>query len=124
MKALHSDKAPKALGPYSQAIIAGGFVFASGQVPIDPATGNFVEGGIKEQTRQSLTNAKHILEEAGTDLQHVVKTTVFLSDMADFAAMNEVYAEFFSQPFPARSAVAVKTLPKNALVEVECIAVK
>ena len=79
---------------------------------------------MKEQTRQSLTNAKHILEEAGTDLAHVVKTTVFLSDMDNFAAMNEVYAEFFSTPFPARSAVAVKTLPKNALVEVECIAVK
>lgn len=124
MKQIHTDNAPKALGPYSQAIEAGGMVFASGQVPIDPATDQFVEGGIKEQTRQSLTNAKHILEEAGTDLQHVVKTTVFLSDMADFAAMNEVYAEFFSQPFPARSAVAVKTLPKNALVEVECIAVK
>lgn len=124
MQAIHTEKAPKAIGPYSQAIKVGNLVFASGQVPIVPATGEFVEGGIKEQTRQSLTNAKHILEEAGTDLQHVVKTTVFLSDMADFAAMNEVYAEFFSQPFPARSAVAVKTLPKNALVEVECIAVK
>ena len=99
-------------------------VFASGQLPIDPATGNFAEGGIKEQTRQSLTNAQNILKEAGTDFAHVVKTTVFLSDMDNFAAMNEVYAEFFSQPFPARSAVAVKTLPKNALVEVECITVK
>lgn len=99
-------------------------VFVSGQLPIDPATGMFAEGGIKEQTRQSLTNAKHILEEAGTDLAHVVKTTVFLSDMDNFAAMNEVYAEFFSMPFPARSAVAVKTLPKNALVEVECFAIK
>ncbi len=99
-------------------------VFASGQLGLDPATGAFAEGGIKEQTRQSLTNAKHILEEAGTDLAHVVKTTVFLSDMDNFGAMNEVYAEFFTQPFPARSAVAVKTLPKNALVEVECIAVK
>ena len=124
MQAIHTEKAPKAIGPYSQAIKVGNLVFASGQVPIVPATGEFVEGGIKEQTRQSLTNAKHILEEAGTDLAHVVKTTVFLSDMADFAAMNEVYSEFFSQPFPARSAVAVKTLPKNALVEVECIAVK
>ena len=122
MQAIHTEKAPKAIGPYSQAIKVGNLVFASGQVPIVPATGEFVEGGIKEQTRQSLTNAKHILEEAGTDLQHVVKTTVFLSDMADFAAMNEVYAEFFTQPYPARSAVAVKTLPKNALVEVECIA--
>ena len=124
MKAISTKNAPAAIGPYSQAIETGGMIFASGQLPINPSTGTFPEGGIKEQTRQSLTNAKHILEEAGTDLQHVVKTTVFLSDMADFAAMNEVYAEFFSQPFPARSAVAVKTLPKNALVEVECIAVK
>ena len=124
MKAINTEKAPKAIGPYSQAIEAGGMVFVSGQLPIDPATGVFAEGGVKEQTRQSLTNAKHILEEAGTDLAHVVKTTVFLSDMNNFAAMNEIYAEFFNTPFPARSAVAVKTLPKNALVEVECIAVK
>lgn len=124
MKAINTEKAPKAIGPYSQAIEAGGMVFVSGQLPIDPATGVFAEGGVKEQTRQSLTNAKHILEEAGTDLAHVVKTTVFLSDMDNFAAMNKVYAEFFSTPFPARSAVAVKTLPKNALIEVECIAVK
>ena len=124
MKAIHTDQAPKALGPYSQAIEAGGMVFASGQVPIDPATDQFVSGGIKEQTRQSLTNARSRLQQAGTDLSHVVKTTVFLADMADFAAMNEVYAEFFSQPYPARSAVAVKQLPKGALVEVECIAVK
>ena len=122
MKQIHTDNAPKALGPYSQAIEAGGMVFASGQVPIDPATDQFVEGGIKEQTRQSLTNARNILREAGTDLTHVVKTTVFLSDMDNFAAMNEVYAEFFQQPYPARSAVAVKTLPKGALVEIQCIA--
>ena len=124
MKVINTDKAPAAIGPYSQAIEAGNMVFASGQLPIDPATGAFAEGGVKEQTRQSLTNAKYILEEAGTDLAHVVKTTVFLSDMDNFGAMNEVYAEIFSQPFPARSAVAVKTLPKGALVEVECIAVK
>ena len=123
-KAISTNNAPAAIGPYSQAIEANGMVFASGQLPIDPATGAFAEGGIKEQTRQSLTNAQNILKEADTDLAHVVKTTVFLSDMDNFAAMNEVYAEFFSQPFPARSAVAVKTLPKNALVEVECIAVK
>ncbi len=123
-KAISTNNAPAAIGPYSQAIEANGMVFASGQLPIDPATGAFAEGGIKEQTCQSLTNAQNILKEAGTDLAHVVKTTVFLSDMDNFAAMNEVYAEFFSQPFPARSAVAVKTLPKNALVEVECIAVK
>ena len=122
MKQIHTDNAPKALGPYSQAIEAGGMVFASGQVPIDPATDQFVEGGIKEQTRQSLTNARNILREAGTDLTHVVKTTVFLSDMGNFAAMNEVYAEFFQQPYPARSAVAVKDLPKGALVEIECVA--
>ena len=124
MKQIHTDNAPKALGPYSQAIEAGGMVFASGQVPIDPATDQFVEGGIKEQTRQSLTNARNILREAGTDLTHVVKTTVFLSDMDNFAAMNEVYAEFFQQPYPARSAVAVTTLTKGDLVEIECIAVK
>ena len=123
-KAINTNNAPAAIGPYSQAIEANGMVFASGQLPIDPATGNFAEGGIKEQTRQSLTNAQNILKEGGTDLAHVVKTTVFLSDMANFGEMNEVYSEFFTQPFPARSAVAVKTLPKNALVEVECIAVK
>lgn len=123
MNAIHTDKAPAAIGPYSQAIEAGPFVFASGQLPIDPATGQFPEG-IKEQTRQSLTNAKSILEAAGLSLANVVKTTVFLADMGDFAAMNEVYSEFFAAPFPARSAVAVKTLPKNALVEVECIAAK
>ena len=118
MNAIHTDNAPAAIGPYSQAIEVNGFVFASGQIPIDPATGNFVEGGIKEQTRQSLTNAQNILKAAGTDLSHVVKTTVYLNSMDDFAAMNEVYAEFFSQPYPARSAVAVEKLPKGALVEV------
>ena len=124
MKAIHTNQAPKALGPYSQAIEANGIVFASGQVPIDPATDPFVAGGIEEQTRQALTNARHILQEAGTDLAHVIKTTVFLSDMGNFAAMNGVYAQFFKEPYPARSAVAVKDLPKGALVEVECIAVK
>ena len=124
MKVINTSKAPKAIGPYSQAIEANGLVITSGQLPIDPATGEFAAGGIKEQTRQSLTNAKAILEEAGIGLGNVMKTTVFLSDMNDFAAMNEVYAEFFNEPFPARSAIAVKTLPKNALVEVECIAAK
>ena len=122
MKAIHTDKAPKAIGPYSQAIEAGGLVFVSGQLPVNPSTGKFAEGGIKEQTRQSLTNAQQVLQAAGTDLSRVVKTTVFLSDMDNFGAMNEVYAEFFSQPFPARSAFAVRTLPKEALVEIECIA--
>ena len=125
MKAIHTEKAPAAIGPYSQAVDSGaGLVFVSGQLPIDPATGAFPEGGVKEQTHQSLTNAKAILEAAGLGLQNVVKTTVFLADMADFAAMNEVYAQFFAAPFPARSAVAVKTLPKGALVEIECIAGK
>ena len=124
MKSIHTDKAPAAIGPYSQAIEVNGFVFASGQIPIDPATGVFVEGGIQEQTRQALTNAQQILQTAGTDLNHVIKTTVFLSDIANFGPMNEVYAQFFTEPFPARSAVAVKDLPKGALVEIEVIAVK
>ncbi len=122
MKEIHTDKAPKAVGPYSQAIKANGFVFCSGQLPIDPATGAFPEGGIQAQTRQSILNAQAILREAGLDLQNVVKTTVYLADMGDFGAMNEVYAEFFTEPYPARSAVAVKQLPKSALVEVECMA--
>ena len=122
MKAIHTDKAPKAIGPYSQAIEAGGLVFVSGQLPVNPTTGEFAEGGIKDQTRQSLTNAQQVLQAAGTDLSRVVKTTVFLSDIDNFGAMSEVYAEFFSQPFPARSAFAVRTLPKGALVEIECIA--
>lgn len=112
------------MGPYSQAIEANGFVFASGQLPIDPSTGKFPEGGIKEQTRQSILNAQAVLKAAGLDLSKVIKTTVYLSDMANFGAMNEVYAQFFTEPYPARSAVAVRTLPKEALVEVECIAVK
>ena len=122
MNAISTTNAPAAIGPYSQAIKVGELVFVSGQLPIDPATGAFAEGGIKELTRQSLTNMKAILEEAGTSMANVVKTTVFLADMNDFAAMSEVYAEFFAAPFPARSAVAVKTLPKGALVEIECIA--
>ena len=123
MKAISSSKAPAAIGPYSQAIDSGaGLVFVSGQLPIDPATGAFPEGGIKEQTAQSIRNAKAILEEAGSGLAKVVKTTVFLADMADFGAMNEVYSSYFTSPFPARSAVAVKDLPKGALVEIECIA--
>ena len=125
MKPIKTDKAPAAIGPYSQAIDSGcGLVFVSGQLPIDPATGAFPEGGVKEQTRQSLLNASAILQAAGLGLSDVVKTTVFLADMGDFAAMNEVYASFFTEPFPARSAVAVKTLPKGALVEVECIAAR
>ena len=119
---ISTKKAPAAIGPYSQAIKVGNLVFTSGQIPIDPATGVFAEGGIKEQTRQSLTNVKAILEEVGLSLANVVKTTVFLADMNDFADLNAVYAEFFAEPYPARSAVAVKTLPKGALVEIEVIA--
>ena len=124
MKEIQSTAAPAAIGPYSQAIEANGMVFASGQIPIDPSTGNLVEGGIEQQTHQSLRNVKAVLEAAGTDLAHVVKTTVFLSSITDFANMNEVYAQYFSQPFPARSAVAVKDLPKGALVEIEVVAVR
>lgn len=122
MKVISTKKAPAAIGPYSQAIQVGNLVYTSGQIPIDPVTGVFVEGGIKEQTRQSLTNVKAILEEAGLSMANVVKTTVFMADMNDFADMNTVYAEFFSEPYPARSAVAVKTLPKGALVEIEVAA--
>lgn len=122
MKAIITSKAPGAIGPYSQAIRTGNLIFVSGQLPVDPSTGNFAEGGIKELTRQSLLNIKAILEAEGTDMAHVVKTTVFLADMSDFAEMNEVYATFFTTPFPARSAVAIKTLPKDARVEIECVA--
>ena len=123
-QAIETQQAPAAIGPYSQAIEAGGTIYVSGQLPINPATGQFAEGGIKELTRQSLTNMQHILQQAGCDMQHVVKTSVFLADMNDFAEMNEVYAEFFKAPCPARSAVAVRTLAKGARVEIECIAVK
>lgn len=122
MKIVSTNQAPAAIGPYSQAIDTGTFVYASGQLPIDPKTGTMPEG-IKEQTAQSLANVKAILAEAGLNLSNVVKTTVFLSDMANFAAMNEVYAENFSAPYPARSAVAVKELPKQALVEIEVVAI-
>ena len=121
-KVISTKMAPAAIGPYSQAIQVGNLVFTSGQIPIDPSTGAFVEGGIKEQTRQSLANVKAILEEVGLSMSNVVKTTVFMADMNDFADMNSIYAEFFSEPYPARSAVAVKTLPKGALVEIEVIA--
>lgn len=122
MKQIETKNAPAAIGPYSQAVMANGFLYASGQLPIDPATGTFQEGGVQAQARQSLLNVKAILEEAGLTLADVVKTTVYLADMGDFAAMNEIYSQFFSQPFPARSAVAVKSLPKGALVEVEVVA--
>ena len=121
-KVISTTKSPAAIGPYSQAIQVGNLVYTSGQIPIDPATGVFVEGGIREQTRQSLLNVKAILEEAGLTMSDVVKTTVFMADMNDFADMNAVYAEFFAEPYPARSAVAVKMLPKGALVEIEVVA--
>ena len=122
-KAINCQKAPGAIGPYSQAIETMGMVFVSGQLPIDAETGVMPQGA-KEQTRQSLENVKHVLEEAGLTLNNVVKTTVFLEDMSLFAEMNEVYSTYFEAPFPARSAVAVKALPKGASVEIECIAVR
>ena len=122
MKEVTTELAPAAIGPYSQAVRTDALVFVSGQLPIDPQTGAFPEGGIAAQTTQSLKNLGSILKEAGSDYSKVIKTTVFLADMADFMAMNEVYSSFFNVPFPARSAVAVKELPKGALVEIECIA--
>ncbi len=119
---IHTDNAPAAIGPYSQAVQIGSMLYTSGQIPLDPATGTVVEGGIQEQTRQALNNIKAILNEAGTNMGAVVKTTVFLSDMEHFAAMNEVYAQFFQAPYPARSAVQVARLPKDVLVEIEVIA--
>jgi 2-iminobutanoate/2-iminopropanoate deaminase len=116
--------APKAIGPYSQGVCAGDLVFCAGQAGLDPATGQLVEGGIQAQTRQTLNNLGAVLRAAGSDLSHVVKTTVFLADMADFGAMNQVYAEFFPADPPARSTVAVRQLPLGALVEIEAIAVR
>ena len=120
MKAVSTTKAPGAIGPYSQAIIAGGMVYTSGQIAIDPATGSMVEGGVAEQTEQVCKNVKALLEAAGTSIDKVVKTTCFLADMADFAVFNEIYAGYFTGK-PARSCVAVKTLPKGALVEVDTV---
>nr|WP_325183173.1 RidA family protein [uncultured Oscillibacter sp.] len=121
---LATEKAPAAIGPYSQGVTGGPVTITSGQLPIDPATGAFPEGGIAAQTRQSLENVKAVLAAAGLELADVIKTTVFLNDMNDFAAMNQVYAEFFPENPPARSAVEVARLPKDALVEIEAIAVK
>ena len=119
---IHTEQAPKAIGPYSQAIRTNGFVFASGQIPIDPKTGEFVAGGIAEQTEQAIKNLSRVLEAAGSDLTRVVKTTVFLVDMGEFAAMNEVYGRFFSEEPPARATVAAARLPRDARVEIEAIA--
>ena len=117
-----TEAAPGAIGPYSQAVVAGGFVFASGQIPIDPATGQFVEGGVAEQTRQVLRNLSEVLRAAGTGLERVVKTTVFLADMNDFAEMNEVYGSFFGENPPARSTVQAARLPRDARVEIDVVA--
>ena len=121
---ISTTQAPAAIGPYSQAIEVNGLLFVSGQLPIDPATGEFVEDNITALTERSLLNMQNILAEAGLTMANVVKTTVFLADMADFAEMNAVYSRFLEAPFPARSAVAVKTLPKGARVEIECIAAR
>ncbi len=118
-----TEKAPAAIGPYSQAIKAGNTIYVSGQIPIDPAKGEFAGDDIAAQTRQSLTNIKNILAAAGTDMSHVVKTTVLLADITDFAAMNDVYAEFFTEPYPARAAFQAAAIPKGALVEIEAVAV-
>ena len=124
MNAIHTEKAPAAIGPYSQAIEVNGFVYTSGQLPVDPATGEFAEGGIKEQTRQSLTNIRAILEEGGYAMDDIVKTTVLLNNIRNFGAMNAVYAEFFPDMKPARACYQVAALPMGAKVEIEAIAGK
>ncbi|MBO4691610.1 MAG: RidA family protein [Bacteroidales bacterium] len=123
-KIVASPKAPAAVGTYSQAVIADNTIYASGQLPIDPATGEFAKGGFKEQLTQVFTNLKNVLEEGGFKMSDAVKVTVYLQDLANFAALNEVYAKFFSEPYPARVAFQVAALPKNAMVEVDVIAVK
>lgn len=123
-KIIATENAPQAIGPYSQAVACGNFLFTSGQLGLDPKTGNFVEGDVTEQTEQVIRNLKAVLEKAGFSLENVVKTTCFLADMNDFAAMNEVYRKHFTGDYPARSAVAIKTLPKNGLVEIEAICCK
>ena len=121
-KIVSTEKAPKAIGPYSQAVKAGNMVFCSGQIPIDPVTGEFVSNDVAEQTEQVLKNLSAVLEAAGSSLNNVIKTTVFLADMNDFAAMNEIYARFFSENKPARATVQAARLPRDARVEIECIA--
>jgi 2-iminobutanoate/2-iminopropanoate deaminase len=123
-KVIFSEQAPAAIGPYSQAIEVNNLLFLSGQLPADPKTGNLAEGGVKEQTKQVFENIKSVLSAAGLTTDNIVKTTVFLADMSLFAEMNEVYASYFNGNFPARSAFAVKSLPKGALVEIECIAAR
>ena len=122
MKKITTPSAPAAIGPYSQAIIANGMLYASGQIPIDPQTGNIVSGGIEAQTHQVFANVRNLVEAAGITMSHVVKVTVYMVDMADFATVNTIYEQYFTAPYPARSAVAVKQLPKGALIEIETIA--
>ena len=121
-RVIHTDKAPKAIGPYSQAIRTDSMIYTAGQLGLDPATMELVAGGVEEQTRQALTNLSNVLEAAGSNMVHVVKTTVFLKDMGDFAKMNAIYTEYFNENPPARSTVAVAGLPKGALVEIEIVA--
>ena len=123
-KVIISEKAPGAVGPYSQAVECNGFLYVSGQLPIDQNTGEFVQGGVKEQTEQALKNISYILEEAGYSFDNVLKSTVYLTNMSDFASMNEVYAKFFNEPYPARVAYAVVALPKGAMVEIDVVASK
>ena len=121
MRSVTTDKAPAAVGPYSQAVVSGAFVFASGQIPVNPETGDIPED-IVDQARQALTNLKNVLEASGSGMDKAVRVTVYITDISAFADVNKVYAEFFKEPYPARSAVAVKTLPKGALVEIEVVA--
>ena len=122
-KVIYTEKAPKAIGPYSQAIRTDSFIFTAGQVGLDPSTGELVAGAVEEQTRQALSNLRNVIEAAGSSMDNVVKTTVFLKDMADFPKMNAIYAEFFGENPPARSTVAVVALPKGGLVEVEAVVI-
>jgi 2-iminobutanoate/2-iminopropanoate deaminase len=121
LKRVSTSEAPSAIGPYSQGVVAGDFLFISGQLPLDPATGEFVQGNIEEKTRRVLTNIKAIAEAAGTDLNHAVKTTIFLKDLRNFASVNAIYAEYFKDPFPARSTVEVSSLPKGGEIEIEAV---
>ncbi|MFA5713059.1 MAG: RidA family protein [Bacteroidales bacterium] len=121
-KVISTKRAPEAVGPYSQAVVANGFIYISGQLPMDPKTGQFVEGGVKEQTEQVLKNVGEILKEGGYGFEDVLKSTVYLTDMKDFATMNEIYAQFFGEPYPARVAFAVVGLPKGALIEIDVVA--
>ena len=124
MKTISTQNAPAAIGPYSQAIAVNGMLFASGQIPLDPKTGTLVEGGIEAQAHQMFKNCRAVLQAAGLDLGNVVKTTVFMTDLADFGKLNAIYGEYFTEPYPARSCVEVSALPKGVLVECECIAKK